>query len=162
MAFIIVTGEAEFESLLRDLDQWSKQRNVTQAFEDPLDTVGRLLKASVQAHVLATSSKHQNARRGRRSLRKAIARATEYSKFRHGEIAGVTVKVNPYAMGMSDRGLPKLYEGVKDWAHPVYGHTPIVKQAPHPYFGPATSNVGRMLEHAGEAAVDKIADDLEG
>lgn len=162
MAILIVTGEAEFDALIEDMRQWSSSRNVLNAFGDPLETLGKVLELSVKAHVMATASKRQDARRGRRSLRKAIARATEHNKWQHGEIAGVTIKVDPYAMPMGDRGLPKLYEGLADWHHPVYDHQPIVSQAPHPYFGPATNNAIRELEKVGEYGIDKIADDLEG
>lgn len=162
MAILIVTGEAEFDALIEDMRQWSSSRNVLNAFGDPLDTLGKVLRASVQAHVLATTSKRQDARRGRRSLRKAIARATEYNKWQHGDIAGVTVKVDYDEMATGEKGLPKLYEGVGRWVHPVYGHEPIVSQGPHPYFGPGTNNAVRELEKVGEYGIDKIADDLEG
>lgn len=162
MTIIIVTGEDELDALIRDFKQWSKSRNVLNAFDKELRQMGRTMKASVQAHVLATPSKNQNARRGRRSLRKEISRAVTWGHWQHGEAAGVIVKVDTGKMPTGERGLPKLYEGVSLWQHPVYGHKPIVMQKPHPYFGPATDSASAYLEHVGEVGVDKIADDLEG
>lgn len=155
-------GSAELEALIRDFDQWSSSKNVLNTFDGGLTAMGKVLQANVRAHVMATPSKRQTARRGRRSLRRSIASATQVSKKRNGDASTMTVEVNPRAMPEGEGGLPTLMEGLETWHHPVFGHSPIVYQSPHPYFAPAVAGAEKEAVAVGNHGIDTIADDLEG
>lgn len=162
MAWLFVSGELELHALINDLQQWEKRRNVLDAFDGPLHRLATVTSLKVQASVLATESKRQNASRGRRSLRRAIASAVATKSHHLGDASMSTIYVDGNKMPSGEEGLAALYEGVSDWFHPVYGHRPIVHQDPHPYFGIAIMGVERDAEQAGDKSIDKIADDLEG
>lgn len=159
---IIVTGQAELNALILDMLQWSSRRNVVQTFDNRLRGMGRSLEAEVQARVLATPSKRETARRGRRSLRASIARATKSNTHQSRDAAILVVEVDADDMPFGQGGLPGLYEGLETWIHPVFGHMPLVTQAPHPYFEPATRNAEQDAVDIAENCIDIIADDLEG
>lgn len=159
---IIVTGDAELQALILDLAKWSSRKNVLNTFNVGLKPMGRAMAADVRSRVLATPSKRQNARRGRRSLRASIARATKSSTASSGDAVIMTVQVDPEDMPMQQGGLPALYEGLEAWIHPVFGHRPPVTQPPHPYFEPATRNAESDAVDVAEHCIDIIANDLEG
>jgi hypothetical protein len=159
---ITVTGQAELQALILKFQKWSSNKAVLSTVDSGLDQLGKAMVADVRARVMATPSRGENKRRGRRSLRASIARATESRRQHLGESAVLTVQVDPEEMPLGQGSLASLYEGLSVWKHPVYGHEPLVKQTPHPYFGPATENAEKDAMIVAEAGIDKIADDLEG
>lgn len=161
--FIEVTGREQLEALIHDLRHWENAHNIQRESKQHLHRVAFEVEARLKAAVIATPSKQQNARRSRRSLRHAIARAVKSREMRSvvGGDAGIQVGPDPGSMPSGERGLPKLYEGVGEWHHPTYGHRPIVRQSPHPYFTQGTSRADNESERAGNKVIDTIADDIE-
>jgi|SRR5688572_16617578 len=159
---IIVTGQSELQALILDLAKWSSRKTVLRTFETGMKPMGKTMAADVRTRVLATPSKRSVSRRGRRSLRASIARATKSNTQQIGDAAILTVQVDPEDMPIEQGGLPALYEGLEAWIHPVFGHRPMVTQPPHPYFEPATRNAERDAVEIAEHCIDIIADDLEG
>lgn len=153
--YVVITGQADLRRLILRIGHWERQENVLDACDDPMMVVGHLIAARTKANVLATPSKKQNAKRGKPSLRRDISKAVEVRKEHTRNAAMVNVFVNPTKMPHGKYGLGSLYQGVSAWHHPVYGHEPIVFQAPHPYFATAGAHAG--LEVAANRALFTVA-----
>jgi hypothetical protein len=156
---IVITGQGDLRRLIFRIGHWEKQENIFDACDHPMMVAGEQIKVRAQAAVLATPSKRQNARRGKPSLRRAIADAIEVRQehIRNKNAAMVNVFANPSKMPHGKAGLASLYEGVSEWHHPVYGHEPVVYQSPHPFFGQATAGAHTALEVAANEALGTVA-----
>lgn len=158
---LTVTGQRELRRLASDLRSAGNQRAINDQLRRELMVVGRKGAAAVRASVRATPSKGQSARAGRRSLRAAIARATE-AKVRNTTRPGVVVWVNPGRMPSGERALPAFLDGQGRWRHPVFGNTNVWRgQRPHPYFDRAIRPIEGELADAGDKVLDRIADPIE-
>lgn len=162
MAMVMVLGEEELRDLARDLRKWESTIRVANTMEERLKALGERDAARVKTAIRAIPSKNQNRRRGKRSLRSAMVRATDWRYSRFGRLdTGVSVFVSPARMPPGQGGLPALMEGERRWTHPTFGHKPNVFQAPHPYFAVATRTAERDAEAIGNHCVNVIADDIE-
>ncbi len=161
MAYMVILGEGDLDRLIRRLGPYSHQRNVLDASDGPLAAAANIIKSRAQLNVLASPSKRQNAKRGKPSLRRAIASSIVVKKSHTHNASTVSVFVDPSQMPTGKKGLASLYEGVSEWHHPVYGHEPIVFQAPHPYFGHATTGIQVVLDVAANRVIDKIAHQID-
>ena len=158
---LIILGEDQLDRLISRMGQYTHRRNVLNACHDPMMTVGRMVAARAKVNVLATPSKGQNARRGKPSLRRGISGAIQVRKENSRDAAMVNIFVNPSKMPVGKYGLGSLYEGVSEWHHPVYGHEPVLYQAPHPYMATADQGAHAALEVAANITVNKIARSID-
>lgn len=124
----------------------------------------RLLKEEKQA-VRRLPSKGQNARAGRPSTRRQVARATQLRIRTSGPTAGVVVWVNPRRMPADKRTVPGYMEGVRPyrpWRHPVYGNTDVwVAQQPIPWFYRTGGRYGGEAQRAAARVIDRFASAIE-
>jgi hypothetical protein len=158
---LTATGAGELRRLASDLRAAGNQQSINAELRRELLIVGRKGAAAVRASVRATPSKGQSTGAGRRSLRAAIARATE-AKVRTSVRPGVVVWVNPGQMPSGERALPAFLDGQGRWRHPVFGNTNVWRgQRPHPYFDRAIRPIEGELADAGDRVLDRIADRIE-
>jgi hypothetical protein len=158
---LTVRGQGELRRLARDLRSAGDQQHINAELRRELMVVGRKGAAAVRASVRATPSKGQSARAGRRSLRAAIASATE-AKVRNSTRPGVIVWVNPGRMPAGERALPGLLDGQGRWRHPVFGNKRVWRgQRSHPYFDRAIRPIEGELADAGDRVLDNIANEIE-
>ncbi len=152
---VIVLGRNDLRRLIHRIEHWDSTRNILNECDGPVMTVGRIVAAKAKANVLVTPSKKQNAKRGRPSLRRAIAHSIVIKKSHARDAVVVSIFSNPSKMPPGKKGLASLYEGVSEWHHPVYGHEPIVTQAAHPYM--RDQGAQSAMHVAGEKVLFTIA-----
>lgn len=160
---LTATGQGELRRLARDLRSAGNQQHINEELRRRLMVLGRQGAAAVRTSVRATPSKGQSARAGRRSLRAAIASATE-AKVRNSTRPGVIIWVNPGRMPSGERSLPGLMDGQGRWQHPTFGRRSKgdwAFQLPHPYFNRAVDPIAGKLADAGDKVLDEIADMIE-
>lgn len=159
--FLTVTGQDELRRLAADIRRHADSRQINADLRKELLIIGRRGAAAVRASVRATPSQGQSARAGRRSLRAAIARATE-AKVRTSARPGVVIWVNPGRMPAGEKALPAYLDGIRRGRHPVFGNTnvwrPIVA---HPYFDAALRPIEGDLRAAGERVLSDIVRRIE-
>jgi hypothetical protein len=158
---LTATGAGELRRLASDLRAAGNQQSINADLRRELMALGRKGAAAVRTSVRSTPSKGQSGRAGRRSLRSAIARATE-AKVRTSVRPGVVIWVNPAQMPTGERALPGYLDGQGRWRHPVFGNTDVWRgQRPHPYFDRAVNPIAGQLADAGDKVLDRIADIIE-
>jgi hypothetical protein len=161
-----VTGQDDLRRLAADLRSPAIPRQVREDLRRELLALGRQGAAEVRAAVLATASKGQSGRRGRRSLRRKIASSVEV-KVRTTRRPGVTIWTNPARMPPGEAGLPAYYEGLGRWRHPTFGswsrtrngRARAVTQRGKPYFYRTLNRLD--LEAAGDRVLQSIRDRIE-
>ena len=123
----------------------------------------RILKAE-KAAVRALPSKGQNARAGRPSTRRQVARATQLRIRMSGPRTGVMVWVNPGRMPAGKGSVPGYMEGVRPyqrWRHPVFGRDAWTTQRATPWFYRTAGRYGGEAQRAAARAIDRFADRIE-
>lgn len=167
---LTVTGQGELRRLARDLRSPAIPKEMRDELRQELLKVAREGAAEVRTAVLATPSKGQNARRGKRSLRRKIASATE-AKIRTNIRAGAIIWTNPGRMPAGEGLLPGYYEGLGRGRHPTFGiwsrtaSRPPKKRAfpivSHPYFYSTLDRIGPAMQAAGDRVLDTAAKRIE-
>ncbi len=175
---LTVTGQGELRRLARDLRNPAIPRQIREELRRELMDVGRDGARQVRAAVLATPSKGQSARQGRRSLRRKIASSVEV-KVRVSTRPGVIIWENPARMPPREGSLLAYYEGIGRWRHPTFGEWSrartrmpdgsirtgkprAIAQRGHPTFYRTLDRIGPQLEAAGDRVLDTIAKHVEG
>ena len=162
---IRVQGGDDLRRLTRQLRGLEDGKKVRAEMRRALKAVAddRMVPA-VRAAALAIPSKRESARRGRRSLRRSIARATQTRVRMAGPRAGVLVWVNPKRMPPGQQNLPAYMEGLRPfqrWRKPLFGDTEHwYTQRPHPYFyravRPHEDDTARRMTRIIDGVADKI------
>lgn len=159
----IENGE-RLRAIARELRQHSDGKRLRKELRKELKKTGtRIVKAEKQA-VRALPSKNQNARAGRPSTRRQVARATQLRIRTVGRQAGVAVWVNPAKMPPGKRTVPGYMEGVRPyqrWRHPVFGRDVWTTQRATPWFYRTAGRYGGEAQRAAARAIDRIADQIE-
>ncbi|WP_435111872.1 hypothetical protein [Nocardiopsis synnemataformans] len=121
---------------------------------------------AVRGAVRRIPSKGQNKRRGRRSLRSDIARATTLKMRAQGKFVGAEISIRPDKMPDDRRNLASYMEGESPfnrWRHPIFGDRNrwVQLQPRHQFFYKAVEpHLSTMREAADRIVVD-VAADLE-
>lgn len=165
---LTVTGQGELRRLARDCRNPAIPREIRESLRKELLAVARGGAAEVRAAVLATPSKGQNARRGKRPLRRKIASATE-AKVRVSTRPGAIIWTNPGRMPAGEQNLPAYYEGLGRGRHPTFGiwsrtQTGTARAFPivsHPYFYRTLDRIGPSLVAAGDRVLSDVANRIE-
>jgi len=156
----------ELRDLSRRLRGLEDGREIAGRLRRELRRAARPMVPAVRAAVLALPSQGQNARRGRDSLRRSIARATQLQVQTSGTRPGVRVWVNPRRMPEGQANLPAYMEGIRPfhrWRHPVYGDEDTwVTQPSRPFFYRAVRPLEDGVAEAGARVMDEIAREIEG
>jgi hypothetical protein len=159
----IENGE-RLRALVRDLRRWEDGKELRKRLRRELKgTGGRIVRAE-KAAVRALPSKGQNARLGRPSTRREIARATQLRIRTNGPRAGVMVWVNPKRMPPGKGAVPGFMEGIRPyqrWRHPVFGRDAWTTQRAHPWFYRTAGRYGGEAQRAAERVIDGIAREIE-
>jgi hypothetical protein len=159
----IENGE-QLRALVRDLRRLEDGKELRKRLRKELKGTGtRIVKAEKHA-VRALPSKGQNARMGRPSTRREIARATQLRIRTNGPRAGVMVWVNPKKMPPGKGAVPGFMEGIapyQRWRHPVFGRDAWASQRPHPWFYRTAGRYGGEAQRAAERVINDIAREIE-
>jgi hypothetical protein len=172
-----VTGADDLRRLARDLRAAGNQQAINAELRRKLMDVGRDGAREVRTAVLATPSRGQSARRGRRSLRRKIASSVEV-KVRNTERPGVIIGENPAKMPPREGSLLAYYEGIGRWRHPTFGEwsrartrmpdgsvrtgkSRAIAQRGHPTFYRTLDRIGPQMEAAGDQVLNQIANKIE-
>ena len=160
----IENGEA-LRRVARDIRQFEDGREMRKRLRAELKSAVTPIVQAEKRAVLALPSKGQSSRRGRRSLRRDIARATQARIRMSGPRAGALVWVNPRRMPPGKANLPGYLEGVRPfqrWRHPVFGDTDTwVTQQPRPWFYRTAARYENDVERAAVRAIESIATEIE-
>lgn len=161
-----VEGGAELRRLARELRDLEDGKEILKQLRKDLKKIAneRMVPAVKQA-ALSIPSKGQSSRRGRRSLRTSIARATQARVRSAGRSAGVTIWVSPRRMPEGQHNLPAYMEGMRPfqrWRHPRFGDTDHwYTQRAHPYFYKTIRPLEGDAQDAALRAVDAVANRIE-
>lgn len=163
LQFRIEEGE-QLAELIRALKDLEDGKEIAKRLRRGLREAARPMVPAVRQAVLALPSSGLNARRGRQSLRRSVAKATALRVRTSGKRPGVVVWVNPRRMPAGQRNLPAYMEGLRPfhrWRHPVYGDEDTwVTQAPTPYFYRAIRPHEDRVADAGREVIRGIADEI--
>lgn len=151
-------------ALAREFRNHSDGKQLRKQLRKELKGTGtRILKAEKQA-VRALPSKGQNARAGRPSTRRQVARATQLRIRMAGPRTGVMVWVNPGRMPAGKETVPGFMEGVRPyqrWRHPVFGREVWTSQRAMPWFYRTAGRYGGDAQRAAGRAIDRFAREIE-
>lgn len=132
-------------------------REIRKAGKPAVDDVKRAVRAA--------PSKGQGEARGRRSLRAAIARATQVTV--STTAANPSIRIRVSAAKFKSAGpatLPKYFDGelgkFARWRHPVFGSDNWVDQGSHPYFFTTIRHHAGDFRRAIGDAIDDTLDEL--
>lgn len=116
---------------------------------------------SVRTAALGLPSQGENARRGRDSLRRNLARSSRIKTSFSSRSAGVLVVTGPRGMPSGMQGLPPMVEGLIPWRHPNWGRDEWVRQAAMPFFYPAVRPHEPQATAAGRRVLDQMTKEIE-
>jgi len=160
-----VEGAERLRALARTVRQYEDGRELRKQLRVALKRSAERVQRAEQAAVQALPSQGENARRGRPSLRRSIARATQVRVRTAGARAGVMVWVNPRRMPPGQHNLPAYMEGLRPfhrWRHPVYGNPDVwVSQRPRQWFYRTAARFETAAQRDAARAIDAIARDIE-
>lgn len=160
-----VHGAEQLRALSRDLRRLEEGKEVRRELLRELKGVAGELSRQEKDVVLAMPSKGENARRGRRSLRRRFATATIAQVRASGKHAGVSVLINPAKMPPGQQNLPAYMNAESRFMplrHPVFGDTETwVSQPPWPWFYQAALPYEGIAQRRLIAVLDKYADQIE-
>lgn len=157
-------GAEQLRALSKDLRRAEEGKEIRREMVRELkSTAGELVQYEKQV-VLSMPSKGENARRGRRGLRRRFATATQARVRASGDNAGVSVLVNPKRMPAGQQNLPAYMNaepGYERLRHPVFGTDAWVQQPPWPWFYAAARPFEGVAQRRLIAVLDKYADRIE-
>ncbi|WP_018658457.1 hypothetical protein [Actinomadura flavalba] len=161
---LAVHGAEQLRRLARDLRKIEGGKEIRQQMVREMKDAARQLAAAEKTAVLALPSRGENARRGRRSLRRAMATATVAQVRSSGDRAGVNVRINPKRMPPGQHNLPAYLNdepGFGRLRHPVFGTDTWVQQAPTPWFYATAAPYERVTQQRLLAILDGVAAQIE-
>ena len=159
-----VQGAEQLRALARDLRKHAEGREIRR---DMVRNLRGVANEAVQAErhaVLALPSKEENARRGRRPLRRRFASATQARVRTGGRDAGVSIVLNPKKMPPGQANLPAYWNrepGFTRLRHPVFGTDTYVTQPVTPWFYETARRFETLAQRRLLDVLDATADDLE-
>lgn len=161
-----VEGAERIRALARTFREYEDGRELRRRLRVELKRSATRIQQAEQAAVMALPSKGESARRGRPSLRRSIARATQIRVRTSGaRNAGVLVWVNPRRMPPGQGALPAYMEGLRPyhrWRHPVFGNSDVwVQQQARPWFYRTAARYELSAQRDAARAIDSIADEIE-
>jgi hypothetical protein len=165
LQFRIEDGQA-LREMIRDLRELEDGRELAKRLRRGLRQAAKPMVPAVRRSVLALPSRGLNARRGRDSLRRSVAKATQIRAKTSGSRPYVAVWVNPKRMPEGQANLPAYLEGIRPfqrWRHPVYGDGDTwVTQPPKPYFYRAIRPLEDGVAEEGRRVMNEIAAEIAG
>lgn len=164
-----VIGAGELRELARAIRTSSDPRRLRRELSQGMRQAARPLVPRVKAAAAGLPSQGQNARRGKPSTRKQLARSVAMSVRTSGRKAGVSVFMNPRRMPDKKKALPQYFErtpGKTVLKHPVFaarGTPPIVIQRTPPagYFTRSIAGADRAAVREAQQVIDRIAREIE-
>lgn len=157
---VVTRGGESLKAVARDLKKaGDKGKQLRKGLRQALVKGMKPMRSAVQRAALGLPS-HGPQHTG---LRKALARATRNAINLTARSAKARLEVDPRRMPDGQKSLPAYVDGgKKPWRHPVYGNkNRWVKQDAHPFFWGAARPHIKDVRAAINAAVDKVARDLE-
>jgi hypothetical protein len=143
----------DLKRLAKVLRQHANGREVRKELTDGLRGVLRPIVPQIKAAYLSGPSGRGKARRKGGSLRSQLARTVRLEVRTSGKLAGARIRADGRRMPSGMRALPKAYEGVKRFRHPVFGNREVwVAQQSHPTFFPAV----QPSEAQARQAIDEV------
>jgi len=168
VSFRIEDGQV-LRGMMRDLRELENGKEIAKKLRRGLRKAGKPMVPAVRRSVLALPSQGENARRGRDSLRKSVAKATQLRVKTAGTRPHAAVWVNPKRMPEGMANLPTYLEGLRPfhrWRHPVYQqdgqNTAWVTQPPKPYFYRAIRPLEDQVAEEGRQVMNEIAAEIAG
>jgi hypothetical protein len=161
-----VEGADQMRRLSRDLrrvaadDRKVYRRETVRRLKSVADVIVRAQKSAV----LALPSKGENARRGRRSLRRRVATATVSRVRTAATDPEVSVLINPKRMGPGEAALPAYMNaepGSGPWRHPVPNTDTWVTQRPTPWWDATARPFEAEVQRQLLGVLDAMADEIE-
>lgn len=161
-----VQGAEQLRRLAKDLRKHEEGREIRKGVVRSLKDVANEVVRAEKAAVLALPSKGENARRGRRSLRRRFATATQSRVRASGKDAGVSVLINPKRMPEGQQNLPAYWNrerGYERLRHPVFGDPDTWVQDQHvtPWFYETARPYETVTQRRLIGVLDAAARDLE-
>lgn len=160
-----VHGTDELRSLADQLREQADGRKRLRQLTTELRRAAKPLATAVKSSVLTIPSNEWNARHGRESLRRNIAKAVTVKVGTRGrKNTGVRVFINPKKMPDGRKGLVKHIEGTPGWTrwrHPVFGRDVWVNQGQNPFFTDAVRPGERLAVEAVDNVLQRVKRDLE-
>lgn len=161
-----VQGAEQLRALAKDLRKKEEGREIRKGIVRDLKAVANDVVRAEKAAVLALPSHEENARRGRRPLRRRFATATQARVRTSGKDAGVSVLVNPKRMPEGQQNLPAYWNkerGFERLRHPVFGDDDTWVQDQHvtPWFYETARPYENVAQRRLIGVLDAAARDLE-
>lgn len=147
--------------LAKTLRQTAEGKVTLKRLRKELRAVADPMRRSVKRAALELHSDGESARRGRPSLRRALARSSRIKVSLSRRTAGVMVVTGPAGMPEGMKGLPPYFEGVAPLRHPTFGRDPWVRQAAAPFFYPAIKPHEPKALVAGQRVLEQIVREIE-
>lgn len=155
-------GQTDIRAFIRDVKKLENGKVLVRMMTKEFRKEARPALQSVRKAALALPSKGQNARRGRPSLRGALARATVL-KTQSARSATLVIKTDPKRMPDGLGGLPPYVEGTQNrWRSPVFGNRDVwVGHDAMPFFYATLRPYEPKIRDAGDRVISEIKRELE-
>ena len=148
-----ITDGGDLRRLSRDLRKFKDGKELNKAFVKEVREEAKKVQKEVRAGYRSAPAWGGEYHRPGGSLRSMLARATTLKvRISRKPIVAIGVRGDKMPDGM--RGLPKAYEGVTRWRHPVFGTNAWVGQSGRPVFTRIVPKSKRKVEKA----VGKVAE----
>lgn len=163
-----VIGGRDLAALSRALRRQADGRERQKQLRKALTGKARPLVPAIRANIRALPSRGESRRRGRKSLRRELARAVTLQVRTSGRKAGVSVFMNPRKMPDGKKSLPAYFEhkpGYTVLRHPIFGDKATWVQQVPPIPGYFTRTIGPVEREATQACqevVEQMAAEIEG
>lgn len=164
VGFLRVEGADQLRELSRDLRRHGDGKEIRRRMVAELKKSANELVRAEKAAVLALPSKGQNARRGRRSLRRSVATATVSTVRTTAKDPRVSVRVNPSRMPAGQANLPAYMNAeprFTRWRHPVFGTSKYVTQLATPWFYATARPMEERLQRRMVDVISGVAQEIE-
>lgn len=151
---VVITDGGDLRRLSRDLRKLSDGKELNRAFVKEVREEAKKVQKEVRAGYRSAPAWSGEYHRPGGSLRSMLAKATTLKvRISRRPIVAIAVRGDKMPEGM--RAIPKEYEGVKRWRHPVFGNRSAwVGQSGRPVFTRIVPKSKRKVEKA----VGKVAE----
>ncbi|WP_242890279.1 hypothetical protein [Actinomadura litoris] len=159
-----VEGADQLRAVSRDLRKHGQGTAVRRRMVGELKKGANDLVRAERAAVLALPSKGQNARRGRRSLRRSVATATVSTVRTVAKDPRVSVRIDPSRMPEGQANLPAYMNAERRferWRHPVFGTRKYVTQRATPWFYATARPLEESLQRRMVDVISGVAQEIE-
>lgn len=151
----------QMAALAKTLKQTAEGKETLRRLRKELRAAADPMVKSVKRAALGLPSQGENARRGRPSLRRTLARASRIKVSFSQRAAGVMVVTGPGKMPEGMKGLPPYFEGIRPLRHPTFGREPWVRQDAAPFFYPAIRPHEKDALEAGARVLEQTIKEIE-